>query len=239
MLGPGLLIITARLGYNGSLQELSYIGGDLSMSNSRIWFLLFTVVFLTSPCLAQIGIPDLSYSLAFIAYEGPGTPSLLVVPDGNGSLFTEAHDEEGNVVDATITLIIRDSGGVPISNYPAEDCWLVSEDGGMVSCVGGVIASFSTDFSGMTQWVNPLFAGGYSLAPVRILIPGEPLPITLDLNFNSPDMNGDLVVNLADVALFASCYFTGYCYPADYDNNGVLNLADLSFFAEHIGAACP
>ena len=91
----------------------------------------------------------------------------------------------------------------------------------------------------MTQWVNPLAAGGYSQAPVLVIVNGNSLPTTLGLNFNSPDMDGNGVVNLVDVALFAGCYFSGYCFAADLNGDGVVNLPDLAIFAEHIGATCP
>jgi hypothetical protein len=209
------------------------------MFKSKIITMAVVAVFTALPLLALAGVPDVYECEVSIAYSGPGTPSMMNVPNGNGFAFTEARDEEGNVVDATITLYIRDSQGVPIMNYPAEDTWLDTEDNGLVTCTSGSVSDLNTDFDGMTQWVNPLFAGGYSQAPVRVLINGVELPTTLDLDFNSPDINGDLVVNLADVALFTGCYFNAYCYAADYDNNGALNLSDLSYFAEHIGATCP
>jgi len=209
------------------------------MSKSKISILVFFVVLITQPYLALAGIPDVTMCDASLAYPGPGTPSLLIVPDGGGNPFTEAHDEEGNVVDATVTLFIRDANGDPIVNFPFEDCWLVSEDGGMVACIGGATADQSTDVNGMTYWVNPLFAGGYSQAPFRVIINGNSLPSSLDLSFNSPDINGDGTVNLADVALLATCYFSGYHFQCDYNGDGQLNLVDIYIFVEHLGAECP
>jgi hypothetical protein len=209
------------------------------MSKSKIIVLVFAVVFITQPLLALAGIPDATQCEASLAYSGPGTPSLLVVPDGSGNPFTEAHDEEGNVVDATITLIIRDGAGVPIYNYPAEDCWLESVDGGIARCIGGATADFNSDLDGMTQWINPVMAGGNSQAGVRVVINGNGLLEVLGLYINSPDMDGNGVVNLVDVAHFAGCYFGPYCFAADMNGDGVVNLPDLSIFAGHIGAICP
>ena len=52
----------------------------------------------------------------------------------------------------------------------------------------------------MTEWVNPMFAGGYSQGPVLVLINGSALTTNpgLPLKFNSPDINGDLRVDLTD-----------------------------------------
>ena len=217
--------------------------GDEIMLKSKIMFGALAVIFLAQPCLADdpITIPDLSHSVATIAYNGPGTPTLLVVPDGNGNLFAEAHDEDGNVVDATITLTILDSLDVPIANFPFEDCWLESLDGGMVPCIGGTTADFNTDALGETQWVYPLRAAGYSEAPVLVLINGDALHTNpgLPLNFNSPDINGDGIVNLTDVAIFSNAYFSGYQFRCDLFRDGLLNLSDIPIFATHFTAQCP
>lgn len=211
------------------------------MSKYKTALMVFAVFFIAQPCLAQSGIPDLSHCVAYIAYEGPGTPSLLVVPDGDGNPFTEAHDEEGNVVDATITLTILDGIGIPIQHFPFEDCWLESMDGGLVPCIGGTIADYDTDIDGMTQWVNPLRAAGYSEAPVQVLINGEALTtnLGLPLRFNSPDINADGIVNLIDAAILTSDYFSGYTFRCDLSGDGVLNLVDVPLFARYIDAQCP
>ena len=52
------------------------------MLKFKIVILVFAVSFLAQPCFADSGVPDLYMSEAFIAYDGPGIPSLMVVPDG-------------------------------------------------------------------------------------------------------------------------------------------------------------
>jgi hypothetical protein len=211
------------------------------MSRSKIFLVLFAVNFLALPCLAQTGIPDLSHSLAFIAYDGPGTPSLLVVPDGNGRPFTEAHDEDGNLVDATITLYMLDVDENPIASFPFEDLWLESMDSGLVFCNGGTTADHNTDPNGQTEWVNPLFAGGHSPGPVLVLINGAALDTNpgLPLKFNSPDITGDLVVNLYDLQVFSEDYFSDYQFRCDFFGDGALNLVDVVVFAQNYLAQCP
>ncbi len=206
-------------------------------------FIIFLLAFslFAQPCLALSGVPDLITSEAFIAFEGPGFASLLVTPDGSGNRFTEAHDEQGNVVDATITLFLRDGAGSAIANYPFEDLWLESIDGGLVFCIGGTTADANTDSQGVTYWVNPMFAGGYSPNPVLVIISGTALGSNpgLPLRFNSPDINGDLTVNLQDISILAIDYFTNYNFRCDLNGDSWLNLQDLPIFAQHIGAQCP
>ena len=207
----------------------------------KILILVFAISILAQPCFAISGVPDLFLSEAFIAYDGPGTPSMLLVPDGTGSRFTEAHDEQGNVVDATITLYLRDPAGMPIPNFPLEDMWLETTDGGPATCYWGVRASQNTDRNGVTYWVDPALAGGYSEGPVLVMVNGTALTSNsgLPLRFNSPDINGDLVVNLADVILLAGDFFSDYNFQSDLSGDGVLNLSDISLFAQHFGAHCP
>ncbi len=211
------------------------------MFKPKFVILVLAFAFITQPGLALSGVPDLVTSEAFIAFEGPGFASLLVIPDGNGNRFTEAHDELGNVVDATITLYLRDGAGSSIANYPFEDLWLESIDGGLVSCIGGSTADDNTDYQGITQWVNPMFAGGYSPNPVLVIISGTALGSNpgLPLRFNSPDINGDLTVNLQDVSILAIDFSMGYSFRCDFNGDGYLNLRDIPIFAEHFGAQCP
>ena len=210
------------------------------MFRPKILTLVFAF-FLVQPSPALTVIPDLSHSEASIAYEGPGIPSLLVVPDGNGNSFTEAHDEQGNLVDATITLIVKYSTGAVVENYPFEDLWLQTVDDGLIPCIRGTVADQNTDSQGMTQWVRPLRAGGNSLGPVRIFISGmfvigDP---GLPLKFNSPDANGDLVVNLQDIQILGGDYFTGYNFRCDLNGDGYVNLGDIPIFAQHLEVQCP
>lgn len=213
------------------------------MSQLKGFIGVLAVFVIAFPCMADVpdNFPDLSSSVATIAYDGPGTPTLLVVPDGSGPYFTQAHDEGGNLVDATITLVLVDLIGVPIANYPFEDCWLESMDGGMVACFGGNTADYDTDFNGVTQWVNPMRAAGYSQALVRVMINGSALTSNagLPLNFNSPDINGDGIVNLIDVAIVTQDYYTGYHFRCDLNGDGVLNLRDVPLFAQYLDAQCP
>jgi hypothetical protein len=210
------------------------------MAKSTSWLMLFAVVFLAAPSHAQC-IPDLSNSEAFIAYEGPGVPSLMVVPDGSGPSFTQARDEQGNMVNATITLYVLDPNYDPVVQYPFEDLWLETQDDGLVACSGGTVADHDTDADGMTQWVEPLFAGGFSQGPVIVVINGWALTTNpgLPLRFNSPDINGDLVVSLHDVSIFASDFFSSYQFRSDIYRDGVLNLSDIVFLVQSLGALCP
>ena len=74
-----------------------------------------------------------------------------------------------------------------------------------------------------------------------VLVAGSPIELTspVDLGFNSPDINGDLLVNLTDVQTFTADYYGGYLFRSDFHRDGIVNLSDLAPLAYAIGAACP
>ena len=209
---------------------------------TRFGFYLLLMISLMSAqiCLADTGVPSLYESEASIAYSGPDVPSLLVVPDGSGAPFTEARDAVGDIVDATITLHLRDFQGFPIANFPWEDIWLET-DAGLVPCSWGIHPDDNTDVNGMTRWTLPAPAGGHSEGPVFVLVNGSRLTSNdgLPLRFTSPDINGDLVVNLADVSLFTYDFYTLNPSRSDFNGDGQLNLADIAHLAQAFSDQCP
>ena len=195
----------------------------------------------SSPSLACTGVPDLDLSVVWQAFEGLAT--LLVVPDGSGPPVTEARTADGTVVDATIhlTVITYCFGEDPVPDFPREDMWLESIGGGLILCQSGSIADANTDLEGHTQWSQPLKAGGYDEGNCRVMVNGNSVgePEGLTINFNSPDMDGDTVINITDVYRFAVDYFGDFQFRADLHRDGTVNLSDLSVLARSLGQSCP
>jgi len=213
---------------------------NLHRNFARAAFLFCLMIFSSTFAHADIWGPYGEYSMA---YPGQEFLTLLVLPDGGGNQLDEARLPSGGTADATITLLLRDAYNDPIPNYPREDMWLESEDGGLVLCQGGTIADSDTDQFGMTRWLNPLRGGGHSQTLTVVKVSGAEPELTqgVRLNFNSPDINEDLIVNLLDVALFAEDFFqySVYSFRSDFYRDGTINLADLAVFAPAIGAHCP
>ena len=192
------------------------------------------------PVLAQSGIPDLSHCEAWSAYEGEETPTLLVAPDGSGRSFDQAQLPDGQFVDATVYLRVLDWNDDPIYMFPAEDMWLVSIDGGMVPCVAGNISDVNTDATGLTYWVEPLLAGGYSEMVTLVMVNGDSVwDDGIMLSYNSPDMNGDGSFNLADMGMFSTDFYGEYHFRSDFFRDGAINLSDVGQLATSFGANCP
>lgn len=196
--------------------------------------LVLALTLFASAAIAEI--PDWESS---IVEFGPTGASLFNLPDGTGSLFTEAQIADGSVVNGTVTLYVRNVYNGPIAGYPAEDLWLEASDGGLVPCANGAIADGPTDANGVAVWVEAMNAGGFSMADAYVMIAGQAVLHTpLDLHFNSADMNGDGTVNLADVGAFSGIFFGAYDFSADFFRDGVLNLADVGRLAGGLGGSC-
>ena len=100
-------------------------------------------------------------------------------------------------------MILRDSAGDPVVEYPAESVWLATEGGGLVSCTDGTIADGPTDVNGEATITGPLRAGGYSdyVGGERsiVVIDGQNLPGSeMEIYFNSPENTApeDLVTDI-------------------------------------------
>jgi hypothetical protein len=201
---------------------------------------LFVCALIISVASASMaGIPDLDESSATIATTGQ-VLSLFNLPNGGGNPLTACQLADGTSVDGTITVTLLDANTDVIAGFPAEDLWLESVDGGMVPCVGGSTADGDTDENGVTDFQNALNAGGWSLANATVVVSGDAITSAVfGLHFNSADMNGDGVVNLADVGSFSTIFYGAYDFSADFFADGVLNLADVGLLATGVGAACP
>jgi len=206
-----------------------------------IVFAVFLVVGAASFSLAS-GVPDPTYcEVSFHPCELSCQAVMFNVPNGLGSAFTEARTLDERV-DASIMLLIRDGEGIPIVGYPAVDVRLAMPGGGTVFCPNGSIADGASDINGIMTWVNPLRAGGWSEGHTLVMIDGQPLVGDDDpcyLAHNSPDINGDLIVNLMDLGQLAQDYFGDYTFRSDFHYDGVVNLSDVPKFARNYGAACP
>ena len=178
-------------------------------------------------------------------------PVYLACPAGDtGSL-----SDQGFAIDIRIGW---PAGGQP--GIPAEDIWLIPCGGGLLTfcSVASAVADAVTDVDGRTVIsnsgiigggcangiaVNYLFDDGTRFPPLlcsvcdlEVCAGGQgSCPHCMDLIVRSPDIDGNLLVNLVDFSAFASSFVFAYEECCDFDANGVINLQDLSTFALHFG----
>ena len=203
---------------------------------------LLGVLVVSLASLAWAGIPDLVESTATIDAAAEFS-SMFNTPARGGSSFDDAFANGGGSVDATITLTLIDTEGLPMFLFPLEDMWLETSGGSLVFCGNGTAADASTDELGQTTWTGTLAAGGYTPGEVtEIMINGAPLLATLTITYNSADINGDLTVNLSDIVAFTALlggdFGTHPLYAGDFSNDGIINLSDIVRFTGGIGHNC-
>lgn len=210
---------------------------------------VFAALVLLSAGAAPASVPHI-WGVWSWDYDEP--VQLMVTPGGNGPAFSDASFQWGGTADATIRIQIwvENWGGPngPLAGFPAEDLWF--EAPGLTPCVGGSIADADTDDQGWVVFSLPPNMGGCTENPddpagLNIYIMGDLLrdadwvPIAPNILVNSPDINGDLTVNLADVGMFSSDFFGAYSFRSDFYWDGVLNLADVGRMATGVGGSCP
>jgi len=216
---------------------------------NRGW-MIGAILLLAGTASAQMGIPTV-WTID-TAYDGEF--SVLMMPDGSGPALTEARATNGWVVDAVITVRVGDNYGFVIPGFPPEDLWfqLAVEPGTASGCLqypdspGGVfLPDSATDADGYTTFSQPWRGGGWSAGPAPLylngwpatdinLVPHDPLPFRA----NSPDLSGDLVVNLTDIVLFTQDLHDGDPYRSDFNWDGHVNLSDIVTMAQALGMAC-
>ncbi len=217
------------------------------MFRSLVVFLL-VLVSATAPAALAVPAPRIRQLVA--GFSEP--VCLLVVPDGSGPAFGQARAFGGATADATVAVQVwsyDESGPVgPWANFDPLALTLRPATGSARGCAGTAVATAdaSTGADGWTQFSLPPHAGGWSEAATQVLLWNGalyapacscgPLPIL----FNSPDLNGDRRVDLADITLFAQDYFAGVgAFRSDLHWDGVVDLSDLAVFSRHLGADCP
>ena len=198
------------------------------------------ILLILLPAAAFANIPDVGHSTFEWAYSGEQPLSLFILPGGAGQALTEAYLPGGQTTDATITITVIDDFLNPVPLFPREDMWLESDDGAMISCSGGAIADTDTDANGQAMWSNPICAGSWSVAPMYVMISGIRVPGDgLPLSVNSADLDGNLLINLADVGIFAADLAAGYHYRSDFNFDGVINLIDVARMAGGVATTGP
>ena len=185
---------------------------------------------LVNVAMADSRIPDPTKCSATSA-----SGSINITPAGHGPALGE--------LGLMIQITIVDPAGYPLPGFPFQDIWL--DDAGTYEismCPNGCVADANTDENGRTTISRIPCGGGSTMSGLRAIVIGEPITGTrpLDINVNSPDLNGDLVVNVLDLANLAMDYADpAYNFRSDMTCDGLENIADIGEFAMHYGELCP
>ena len=203
--------------------------------------LVTLILVLLVPAVVFGEVPDINNCQ--ISTRATVDVSIMICPACDGNSFGAALAFGGGPVDATIEVIIANNTGQGLGGITASSIWL--EETGINWCDAGNIADFDTDATGYTEFAMPPCGGGCSdnMTLSGYLMIGSPTPFNENplphIMFNSPDTNGDLVVDLIDLSEFAAAYFAPATYCFDYYWDGQMTLQDLALFSQHYTHSCP
>lgn len=170
--------------------------------------------------------------------------AIIACPAGDGHRLSD----QG----ATIYVTARDPSNMPIPNIPGADWWLVGCNDGLALCGGSrsIDADGATDSGGATTISGPILAGGCDIG-LAVVVQGAILtqyPACLSgpapyechpVEVRSPDVNGDLIVDLVDFAVWAPSFLSATAPPChDFSYDGVVDIVDFGVFGEHFLHSC-
>jgi len=141
---------------------------------------------------------------------------------------------------------VNDLVGNPISGIPFSDFWLVDCDPArnLCYCSNPCTADRNTDALGNTEISASTYrvggcANGVSPVVQGLILQQNVPPCTnycFQVNVRSFDVTCDLVINIADLAQFATWYPPNpYNTCGDFNCDGAVNISDLAQFGFHFG----
>lgn len=173
-----------------------------------------------------------------------GTPCYFACPQG----------DTGTIIGAGFWLefTMNNASGNPISGISGVDFWLIDCDAtkDMTLCAGSASsnADSSTNAAGKTTMTLTTLAVGGCVTGLSPVVQGVVLQQTgttpcttpvycFNVKVRSCDLNGDLLMNSQDVAIFSSHYPPTGTYDtcSDFDCNSLINSQDLARLAFHYG----
>jgi len=197
--------------------------------------------------------PVAQNSMAFLATPGLPDVSMFLVPDGTGSPFSNCFQRGGNQVTAQIIVTLLDASFMPVPNWPATNVRLEHSLSPLIWCPNIFypppnhapnLADGPTNAAGQTTFTMSYHGGGWVVGPTFVWVleasgTWAQIPVPLNVAYNSGDINGDLVINLVDVGIFAAIFYGPYHYKADFNFDHLVNLIDVAMLAGVYGASCP
>jgi hypothetical protein len=204
------------------------------MTSRKVLALMAALAILAINSIAYAGIVDPANSTATVATGG----TMTIAPGGADSFVIPNNHR--------IDVYVNDSGNNPVEII-ASDIW--ADDPIVSWCDGGVIADSSTfapdpghtTFTGTPR--GGVLATGNDCANISLdIIAVGNVIASLSLSANSPDLNGNGLVDIADFGLFGG-YWQTSTNCANYNESVVaptVDIADFGIFAGFFNVStCP
>jgi hypothetical protein len=181
-------------------------------------------------------VPVIEYINEYV-WESGSPVSFCLAPNRNVRAFLAG----GQEVQAQLRFpVIIWSDWPDLTTAPVE--WRI---GGAVELCGSATQIVPRDGNGWVTVLPNLRGGGHSGPGEASLVtlwinvcPNQQLDLDDGIYFNSPDVNGDLRVDLTDISYFATDFFGAYDYRSDFNWDGEVDLGDLTIMAQGVGTSC-
>lgn len=172
--------------------------------------------------------------------------SVCIFPDGRTSLTSASLGGLALQIDL-LQKINWSDGQYYNYNWPMHGMLLGDASTNLILC-GQQDAYLVHSASAFAFPSVPIYGGGHSGVdqsgqPIASAVvhwaPDDCGVHSIAVAFNSPDITGDLIVDLSDTVLFSSDISNVYNYRSDFNYDGVVNMSDLVIYCSGLGAACP
>jgi hypothetical protein len=150
-------------------------------------------------------------------------------------------------VGVVISVTVKDNAGLPVPGILATDFWVIGWGDTLNLCGGGgsANADSASNSSGQTTMSGAIAAGGCD-SGLQVVVQGVVLadptdwsiPLCLPIIVHSPDISGDLLVDIVDFVLFTAAFTGTYNPCADYDCNALIDIVDFVLFTAHFNHLC-
>jgi hypothetical protein len=169
---------------------------------------------------------------------------LFVCPAGDGPTMAGC----GSI----IHIQAKDQTGAGIAGIPAADFWVEGCTGALVLCggSGSSNADSASSDNGRTTMSGSVAAGGCDVGFIvviqGVIVNDQATNCTTHkclafTDVTSADTNGDLIVDIIDLAAFAAGYTSPpkpYTLCFDFNCDGLVDIIDFSRFAQHYLHVC-
>lgn len=187
---------------------------------------------------AHACVPVIEPILEYLWEPGGGPVSICLLPDRESRGFLAGGIATEVVLRFPVALI--GAAAQPDDIIPVE--WW---NGGPAVLCGSFVNEVTRDENGWVSLLPDLRGGGHcgpdETGDITLWIPVCPnqmLELGSAVYFNSPDINGDLRVDLSDMPLFVGDFFRAYTYRSDFNWDGQVNLSDLVMMTQGLGSSC-
>lgn len=203
--------------------------------------------------LLSAGVAHATISLTFSSWGiTTSTASLQVSNCPAGDFETIMAGGSGT---GSIWVIILDTSSIPVSGIPRTDIYwqpCPGSPGTLCWCSPRNQMDAPTNAAGWAQATGTLCVGGCALNGIECRVFDSTIPAWVvlanppcvpNVQFKSPDLNADCMVNLSDLVPFGNSYNKnlgqpGYNACCDYNDDNRVNLSDFAFFSAHYQHRC-